>query len=127
MTPLRSLVTRQPILRFHAIGIALLYLFLCTFGVLSHDHALPEVALENTTYTSAECSTQTPHTTLHHHKTTSPGHCGFCEWQASSVSTALANAPQNTLSLISLEVVQLAIRLHTAPLLNRSARAPPLA
>lgn len=115
------------LLRSQAVSFALLYLFLCTFGVLTHGHALPEVDLDNATFTASECVAETAHTTLHHHKVTSEGHCGFCEWQASSVGTILTNPLLSLLNLVSIETTAPIVSTHSQTFTHASTRAPPIA
>lgn len=112
--------------RKRAVVFALFYLFLSTFGVFTHEHALPEVALDTPTYTAKECAEKTPQTTLHHHKTTSPAHCSFCDWQANSVSTALFLRTTNLLRAVRIESTPLLVSLHESTVTASSSRAPPL-
>ncbi len=65
--------------RVQATLIALLYLFLATFGTLTHSHAAPDA--------STSVSKVSGESVVHGHTPTT--HCAICDWQANSVSPAL--------------------------------------
>lgn len=109
----------QKMFRFQASLIAFLYLFLCTVGALTHYHA-PSESASGATLSQQSASTL-------HSATFSASHCAYCDWQADSVSPALA--PTFLIGIETRRVVLPAPALSRsfAPPSFASSRAPPIA
>ena len=127
---LRQRLFDNPILaRAQAALIALTYIFLCTFGMLTHTHA-PEES-HRTSHGSAQSVMASQRTTLSTHaskqKLVAPTHCAFCEWQANS--NALPVMPLRLNVPLAIAYVHLRQTMPVAPvfLTHSSSRAPPIA
>lgn len=107
--------------------LAAAYVVLCTFGPLTHTHALadPDSALWQTAVsTAAGQSEYAPATTQ---SLTAPFRCAWCEWQANTVSCALAvlriaPPPPEAPASVAVRPVH-----HVVFLPLPASRAPPLA
>jgi hypothetical protein len=114
-------------MRAQALLVAVLYLFLSTFGMLTHSHVgLDGVsgiapAAPITTVTAAQA-----HPILRKGHVSTPQECAFCDWQASCVSIALppfrilymAPSPEAPVGRTG--------SIHTVFLARFSSRAPPV-
>ncbi len=71
---------------------ALLYVFLCTYGTLTHTHARPDGdAQEGRHVAAVPAAASVGYVPVgpHLRATSDVPVCAFCEWQANSVSAAL--------------------------------------
>jgi hypothetical protein len=113
--------------RAQAAFIGVLYLFLSTFGTLTHTHPLldqdPNAAAA--AHAMAVRSASTAETTLAKRTATSGSHCVFCEWQATSL-TAPTPPPQMTAPLlVALTAARRPAILFSAFPVRSTSRAPP--
>ncbi len=111
-------IQSQKWFRFQASLIAFLYVFLCTIGALTHSHASLESGLDVATRGRA---------TALHSDTNTATHCAYCDWQADSVSPALAL--KFCIGIETARVVLSTLSLSSSRVLasRASSRAPPLA
>ena len=89
--------------RLHVALVALLYVFLCTFGALTHDHARGE---NDNAFQSVQSSSASPFSDASHVSTeisrerrtdnarlsAVPAHCAYCDWQANSLARIVTPA-----------------------------------
>jgi hypothetical protein len=113
-------------LRIPAIIIAALYIFLCTFGPLTHSHlmqagddfATPSIAQGKATSLSIAVSRwPLSHST----------HCPYCEWEANCLSAALGGFQIAHTPIESAYSFPLACSLDSRYLPHFSSRGPPAA
>jgi len=114
--------------RAQAALIALTYIFLCTFGMLSHTHMSEEAYQPS--HDRVAGSTVSRRTTLRAHsssqRVTASTHCAFCEWQANS--NALPVVPLRLNIPLTIACVHLRQTTPVAPVFTTrsSSRAPPI-
>ncbi len=112
--------------RAQAALVALLYVFLSTFGTLTHTHSRVEEIDPEAVAVPARSGPPALRLAANTHSTPSGVlHCAFCDWQANSVSPALT--AQHCVSpllaaLAAASIVVLPVRAHYV---HTSTRAPP--
>jgi hypothetical protein len=114
--------------RAQAAFVALLYVFLCTFGTLTHTHAWlgGEAAVTESVVAPAVSPSGGATRVAARNHCASP-HCAFCDWQANSVSTALALQHGVAPRLVALPASLQIVIPVTIRIVQTSSRAPPLA
>ena len=127
------LLHNRSLVRISAGLVAVLYLFLCTLGALTHVHALVGVEAEESS--SDTVAVQNVLSPLSRNASThllkgmaSPStHCAYCDWQANSLSAAIV--PQRLILPQSnvYEAPPFLITLTSRALPRSSSRAPPIA
>lgn len=121
-----KLVHRKSI-RAQALLVAVLYLFLSTFGMLTHSHAGQEGDSSIASAVSFTAVAVTPaHPILRAGHVSAPRECAFCDWQANSVSAALPPFRVLYMAPTPEAPVGRTGRIHTAFLARFSSRAPPM-
>ncbi len=114
--------------RLSAAFIAALYVFLSTFGALTHSHAVPGQALEAVVETASSAQLPQSHaSTISQPAAQAPCHCAFCDWQATSVDVPTfppAIQPPLPAALPAAETIT-ALRSIFLP--HSCSRAPPQA
>jgi hypothetical protein len=111
--------------RTQAALVALLYVFLSTFGTLTHTHAWigGEVDTDGTVTSSASPIVAQRPAVAHHF--TADTHCAFCDWQANSVSTALPLQHCVVPCFVALSAPRQVVISVTVRIVQSSSRAPP--
>jgi len=115
--------------RAPAAFVAVLYVFLSTFGTLTHTHAwFGEEADEPTAAITSESRLQignAPTRVFGRYGAGAPTHCAFCDWQANSVSVALPIQHCNLPRVIALAAPCLVAISIPVRGVETSSRAPP--
>ena len=118
--------------RAKAALVALLYVFLCTFGMVTHTHTPGDMHASRATSSavSVRLASHDPahaHTQIGKRAASEPTHCAFCDWQANSQGRTVA--AWNFVTLPSF--VSVYMLCHAPPLrvlaVSSSSRAPPIA
>lgn len=81
--------------RAHAALVALLYVFLCTFGMVTHTHGPGDVhpapaAVRSANVSSVAVASTHGHATIGERTLARAAHCAFCDWQASNQARTVA-------------------------------------
>ncbi len=87
----RSVHNRRPS-QAYAVLVAFLYVFLCTFGTLTHSHGDSDASVSALQISASGGSQTSAQIGGHGSRLVAasvPTHCAFCDWEASSVSVAL--------------------------------------
>jgi hypothetical protein len=110
------------VFRVQAALLATLYVFLCTFGAVTHVHVLPTLSVTPAFTTAATTKAATNRASF-----APDPHCLYCEWQASSVSAALP--PQTLIAPPRIGYATPSYRLTVVSFdpPQSSSRAPPFA
>ncbi len=123
-------LSNRRLARAQAAFVALLYVFLCTFGTLTHTHATLRGETESAGFAASVSESKAPRQAAISAGRVHPqiAYCGFCEWQANSVSAALTpfHITRPVLRRV-LVLLPLPALLHSTYLAGFSSRAPPLA
>ena len=116
-------------MRAHAALVAILYVFLCTFGTLTHTHAGHNDAAEGVTVAQRGASPVMPGQTVQAHRSkhalSAVTPCAFCDWEANNqgrVVTPLLLCPP---VYIACARVSFSTPLIALVLARASSRAPP--
>lgn len=113
--------------------VASLYLFLCTLGALTHVHTLIGVEAEEGHFTTLTAQNASPHASndatpqVQKGTVSTSTHCAYCEWQAGSVSAALAPQRLTPPQVSAYEAPPFLVTLSSRTLPRSSSRAPPVA
>ena len=119
--------------RAQAALVALLYAFLCTFGMVTHTHTPEEQAVAPLGVRSAAVASSRTNAPAASNKQTqkhalkAAPHCAFCDWEANSQGRTVL--PVRLLAPATLACVYLRSAHFAAPVFSSrsSSRAPPLA
>ncbi|HLK59550.1 MAG TPA: hypothetical protein VKU00_23510 [Chthonomonadaceae bacterium] len=112
-------------MRIPAIIIAALYIFLCTFGPLTHTH-LAQMGDDSATLSISQGHMNAlPAATLQRGASHST-RCPYCEWEANCLSAALVRYQIPHTSLESAYSFPLVCYLDSRYLLHLSSRGPPV-
>jgi hypothetical protein len=113
--------------RAQAALVALLYVFLCTFGTLTHTHAWLGCDMNEAESVAVVASPAAAHLKLVKHHPAAAPHCAFCDWQANSVSMALPIQHCVSPFLVALVAPCQVVIPVTVRIIQTSSRAPPAA
>jgi hypothetical protein len=116
--------------RAQAAFVGLLYVFLTTFGTLTHTHAWIGGEIEDAVAVVAprsQSASEASGIAAFRHRPDTPSHCAFCDWQANGVSVALPIHHCVLPRLVALAPPRLVAISISIQSVETSSRAPPVA
>ena len=127
-----SVLHNRILVRAQAAFVALIYVFLCTFGTLTHVHSGAEEGFSHTASAAHQNHTFAPGSSSYlasaivsTQSTPAPTHCAFCEWQANTLGRISTPSRSPVPTNVACIYVRRCTRIAPVFTTLSSSRAPP--